>query len=195
METTIKTKFSDEFGTFYGLYVGDILIHREYCKSAAKDVQRQLTDGLLLADIIEKKLKKFYEPKIERLKGHRIRTENDKSIANNVKIKTNNIVVNKYSQYGLNETEMKELELLISDMKRKRFTYSKELSNYIITNKLGHKYPNISGKLTFQKGRDEWDLDGAFPTEIFNIVKKELGLRTQNSGAIPTKFTPFAQKS
>lgn len=93
-------------------------------------------------------------------------------------------------KYSLSETDATELYNLISEMRSKNFEYSKSLAKYITTNKLGNKYPNISGRVDMEKNGNEWSFDGGFPTKIYAIVCSELGLKNQESGASVVGFTP-----
>lgn len=90
----------------------------------------------------------------------------------------------------LPETHKTELKALINEMRSKNFKESKFLSAYIIENKIGYKYPNISGRLLMEKDGETWDFDGAFPTEIYTLICLALGLKSQKSGARALKFTP-----
>lgn len=90
----------------------------------------------------------------------------------------------------LPETHKTELKNLINEMRSKKFKESKSLSAYIIKNKIGYKYPNISGRLLMEKNGEKWDFDGAFPTEIYTLICLALDLKSQKSGARALKFTP-----
>ncbi len=93
-------------------------------------------------------------------------------------------------KHGLSETDAKELYNLINEIASKNFEYSKSLARYITVNKLGNKYPNISGRVDMEKNGNEWSFDGGFPTKIYAIVCSELGLKSQDSGAHVVGFTP-----
>ena len=55
-----------------------------------------------------------------------------------------------------------ELLLLLKELRPLKFKYSNQLSDYIVKNQLGYRYPNISGIVRMaEKGR-EWDFEGGF---------------------------------
>lgn len=93
-------------------------------------------------------------------------------------------------KHGLSKTDATELYNLINEMRSKNFEYSKYLAKHITINKLGYKYPNISGRVDMEKNGNEWSFDGGFPTKIYAIVCSELGLKNQDSGANVVGFTP-----
>lgn len=90
----------------------------------------------------------------------------------------------------LPEIHQYELKQLINQMRPKGFTTSKQLTIYIFKNKLGYKYPNISGRLIMEKNGEQYNFDDAFPTNIYTLLCKALKLESQNSGARPVQFTP-----
>lgn len=89
------------------------------------------------------------------------------------------------------EIEDNEFDALIAEMKTQRFTHSKQMSKYIVTNKLGHKYRHISGIVRMEKDHREWDFNGGFPCEIYARLCNELGLRNKNSGARAIWFKSY----
>lgn len=95
------------------------------------------------------------------------------------------------NQYQLNYIESQELYNLLNHVDAYDFKYSKELSNYITQNQLGHRYPNISGIVYMKDGNDHWDFNGGFPTKIYKIICKELNLKSQYSSAQATGFTSY----
>jgi hypothetical protein len=94
-------------------------------------------------------------------------------------------------RYSLKIAEAQELINLLSEMRFLNFSNSGDLSDYIIENKLGYKYPNISGILTMTRGEDKWHFKGGFPKHIFKIICKELNLKHRESDAKPGNFTSF----
>ena len=92
---------------------------------------------------------------------------------------------------NLSKIESEELLKLITDMKAMNFSSSGDLSNYIKRNKLGHKYPNISGIVTMTSGRDTWNFEGGFPSKIYAIVCKELQLKGKGTFAQVVGFKPY----
>ena len=105
--------------------------------------------------------------------------------------KNNFSAKNLATKYLLDQVKSEELLLLIKDMKDRCFTFSAELSNYITSNKLGYKYPNIAGTLTMTNDSREWDLDGGFPSDIYRIVCKELKLIDKGTSARPVGFKSY----
>lgn len=89
--------------------------------------------------------------------------------------------------------EADELERLLAEMRPLNFKYSKQLSNYIVSHRLGYKYPNISGIVRMEEAGTEWDFAGGFPTDIYRIICRELHLDNQRTSARPIdeKFRPF----
>jgi hypothetical protein len=93
--------------------------------------------------------------------------------------------------YELEKMEADELYQLLEEIRPLKFTHSKQLSKYIITHKLGHKYQHISGILRMREAGEEWNFPGGFPPKIYAIVCKELKLVNQGTPARPVGFTPF----
>ncbi|MFM5312320.1 DUF559 domain-containing protein [Aeromonas caviae] len=90
-----------------------------------------------------------------------------------------------------NEIEEKEFEQLIREIASMGFTTSAQASEYIIQNKLGYKYKNISGTLEMELNGTTWNFNGAFPPKVYARLCRELGLDNRNSSAKPKKFTSF----
>jgi cold shock CspA family protein len=84
-----------------------------------------------------------------------------------------------------------ELLLLLKELRPLKFKYSKELSDYIVKNQLGYRYPNISGIVTMEDGGTRWLFPGGFPREIFTIICKELRLANQRTSARAIHFESF----
>ncbi len=91
----------------------------------------------------------------------------------------------------LPKDEADELSALITYMKKFNFSRSSDLSYYITKNKLGQRYPIISGIVKMKKGDDTWDLEGGFPTIVYRIICEELGLQDKGSLARPIGFKPY----
>jgi hypothetical protein len=87
--------------------------------------------------------------------------------------------------------EDEEFRQLVAEMSAFGFTHSNQVSAYIVSHKLGHKYKHISGVLRMQLDGHVWDFDGGFPRNIYARLCEELGLRNQGSGAVPVAFTPY----
>ena len=212
MKIRIQRKFSDNKGTHYCLYVGDCLIHYEFSRSIAEELADRISEGEILSDILNEKVEIRIKSKERQVK----KLEKDLSEAKSLKLigaskiyskKSNtpkllevsrvkidfNVNESEISSYknSLSKEEADELSLLIADMKQLNFSHSKELSNYITKNNLGHKYPNISGVVKMKKGDDTWDFDGGFPTIVYRIICVELDLHDNGSMARPIGFKPY----
>ena len=59
-----------------------------------------------------------------------------------------------------------EFSQLVEEMSAMGFTHSKQVSAYIVRNKLGHKYKYICGVLEMELDGDVWNFDGGFPPEV-----------------------------
>jgi cold shock CspA family protein len=97
------------------------------------------------------------------------------------------------NRYRLDITRADELYRLLKDLGSLKFKYSTDLSAYIRNNKLGRRYPTISGIVTMEDGDTAWDFDGGFPPRIYRIICLELRLANQGTSARATRFTPYQQ--
>lgn len=84
----------------------------------------------------------------------------------------------------------RKLKPLLAEMRPLKFTHSQQLSAYIVNNRLGYRYPNISGIVRMRAGT-EWDFHGGFSTEIYGIFCEKLDLKNQRNDARSIKFTSF----
>lgn len=89
------------------------------------------------------------------------------------------------------DIEEKEFEQLVAEIRPLGFTESKNVSRYIMNNRLGDKYKHISGVIKMEQDGNTWDFKGGFPTRIFARLCSELDLNNQNSRARVVGFTPF----
>lgn len=89
--------------------------------------------------------------------------------------------------------EEEEFSLLVKEISRLGFTYSKQVSEYIVRHKLGHKYKNISGVLQMQIDGTAWSFNGGFPPQIYARLCCELGLENQGSKAKPGEFRSYKE--
>ncbi|HFK5793534.1 TPA: hypothetical protein ACG0DR_001904 [Enterobacter asburiae] len=87
--------------------------------------------------------------------------------------------------------EEREFNELVTELSRLGFTHSTEVSEYIVKNKLGTKYKNISGVLKMKRRGDEWSFDGGFPRDIYARLCQKLKLKNNGSQARPGEFTPY----
>ncbi|MBD1578035.1 hypothetical protein HC723_16760 [Vibrio sp. S11_S32] len=95
------------------------------------------------------------------------------------------------ARHSLSLVKSEELSRLLIDMAEMNFRFSSELSKYITSNKLGHKYPNIAGIVTMTDEEKEWDFDGGFPKGIYRIICQELSLTDKGTSARAIGFTSY----
>lgn len=98
-----------------------------------------------------------------------------------------------HRKYKLSPIDSAELAALIAEVKEKNFSFSSDLSNYIINNNLRQKYKNISGIVTMRKNTDEWDFPGGFPKEIYRIICQELNLEDNGTSARAVGFRNYSK--
>lgn len=89
------------------------------------------------------------------------------------------------------KAEEEEFRQLVAELLVLGFTQSKQVSAYIVRQKLGYKYQHISGVLQMGMGGDVWNFNGGFPPRIYARLCSELGLGNQGSGAKPLSFTAY----
>ena len=94
-------------------------------------------------------------------------------------------------EHGLSKLKADELHRLLLEVRPLNFRCSKELSQYIVDNQLGYKYPNISGIVRMEESGAQWDFHGGFPTDTYRIICEELSLTNQGTGARAVGFTSF----
>jgi cold shock CspA family protein len=99
----------------------------------------------------------------------------------------------------LKGTETQYLELIeheykqiIEEVESLGFTHSKELSHYIVKNKLGQKYKNISGVVKMEKDGNSWDYGGGFPPNIYSRICHDLDLSNEGSNAKVVGFESYS---
>lgn len=92
------------------------------------------------------------------------------------------------AQQGVEEEEFRKL---VAEMSALRYTHSSQVSAYIVSQRLGYKYKNISGILQMELNGNIWDFDGGFPPNIYRRLCNELGLRSRGSGAEVRAFTLY----
>lgn len=93
--------------------------------------------------------------------------------------------------HKLTKLKADELHQLLTEMRPLNFTSSKQLSAYIVKQKLGYRYPNISGIVRMEEAGTQWDFPGGFPSGIYKVICRELGLNNEGTYAKAIKFTPF----
>ena len=87
--------------------------------------------------------------------------------------------------------EEEEFSQLVAEMSALNCTRSSQVSAYIVRNKLGFKYKNISGFLEMELEGRRWNFNGGFPPHIYARLCDALGLGNQGSRATPVAFTPY----
>lgn len=91
-----------------------------------------------------------------------IQVENDKLMA------TRQQEIQKRKE--LEEIQNHEFEQLVTEIKTLNFSRTAQVSDYIVKNRLGHKYRNISGVLEMKNGTDTWNFNGGFPPQNLRKV-------------------------
>ena len=89
------------------------------------------------------------------------------------------------------QIEENEFNQLVDETRSRNFSRSKELSKYIVDNKLGFKYKNISGILEMEGPEGRWKFKGGFPPKMYARLCRELGLGNEGTEAKPRDFTPY----
>jgi hypothetical protein len=91
------------------------------------------------------------------------------------------------------QLEDEEFQQLVEEVMAKGFTESRQVSHYIMTNKLGRKYRHISGVLEMERGEDAWRFHGGFPPHIYARLCDALGLGQKPSDARVAGFKSFSE--
>jgi uncharacterized membrane protein YhaH (DUF805 family) len=94
-------------------------------------------------------------------------------------------------RYNFSRIEADELHRLLAEMRPKQFSSSADLSNCIVRNDLGRKYPNISGVVRMRERGREWDFHGGFPPHIYRRICDLMWLDNEGTKAQPVGFIPF----
>lgn len=89
------------------------------------------------------------------------------------------------------EIEEREFQDLVAEMKQLGYTHSSQVSNYIVSNRLGYKYRNISGVLQMALNGTIWNFKGGFPPNIYARLCNELDLSNEGTKAKPIAFESF----
>lgn len=93
------------------------------------------------------------------------------------------------------QLEDDEFKALVEEVSAKGFTESRQVSNYIMANKLGRKYRHISGVLELERDGDAWRYHGGFPPHIYARLCEALGLGQKPSDARVAGFKSFSDLS
>lgn len=89
------------------------------------------------------------------------------------------------------QIEESEFKQLVDEVSALGFTQTAQLSNYIMKNKLGYKYKNISGVLKMMRDGDVWDFEGGFPPAVYAQICRALDLGNKGTRARAVGFTSF----
>ena len=89
------------------------------------------------------------------------------------------------------QLEEGEFQNLVAEMKQFGFTHSSQVSKYIISNRLGYNYKNISGILQMELDGTTWNFKGGFPPKIYAKLCDELGLSNNGTKARAVAFESF----
>lgn len=95
---------------------------------------------------------------------------------------------------SLEEIEEEEFQRLVREMAPLGFTQSAQVSNYIVQNQLGHRYPHIAGIGKMERGADRWDFEGAISRRHYARLCSVLQLSDRRSGAVLADFTSYADQ-
>lgn len=87
--------------------------------------------------------------------------------------------------------EENEFQSLVAEMTKLGFTHSSQVSNYIVSNRLGYKYKNISGVLQMELNGTTWNFKGGFPPKIYARLCDELDLSNNGTRARAISFESF----
>ncbi len=88
------------------------------------------------------------------------------------------------------EKEICELVAFFRDM---HFTRSSQISKYITENKLGYKYPNISGILEMTNGYETWDFEGGIHPKHYAEICRRLNLEDNNAQSWVEDFKSYKE--
>ena len=91
------------------------------------------------------------------------------------------------------QIERAEFERLVSELKELEFSSSKDLTSHILQNKLGTRFPHISGILEMEKDGRTYDFKGGLPPHIFARLCHRLGLQRDTSNASAKKIRSFQE--
>lgn len=89
------------------------------------------------------------------------------------------------------QIEEDEFQNLVAEIMKFGFTHSSQVSNYIVSNRLGFKYKNISGILQMELDGTTWNFKGGFPPKIYARLCEELGLSNHGTRARAVAFESF----
>ena len=91
--------------------------------------------------------------------------------------------------------EVREFWSLVEECKEKSFCESRQVTNYIIKNRLGDKYKHIAGDLYLRRGFDSWKYQGGISPEYYGKLCHELNLNNKCSEVRVEKFESYAMQN
>lgn len=158
-------------------YSNDVPVFIEEVESIWKDIDSQTPEWLVQVSIDLIGINQTNELKVER-DGLELRRdeENEKKCR---------------EEKAQQEIEFNEFEKLIAEIRPLGFTHSSQVSSYIMENKLGYKYKNISGIIEMELEGRTWQFKGGFPPKIYAQICSELGLGNRGSHARVVGFSSF----
>ena len=112
---------------------------------------------------------------------------------------TNKRAVNGRTHFReLSLDEEREVDKLVKLFRGMGFTRSAQISLYIRQNKLGYKFPNISGYLELRRDDagcvDTWEFEGGIKPRFYREVCKRLRIGNNGSAARVTGFESYRQR-
>ncbi|MGL6258795.1 hypothetical protein [Vibrio sp. WXL210] len=98
-----------------------------------------------------------------------------------------------YIQMMANEgnKQRHEFDDLVAYCKQFSFTHSAQVSQQIKREKLGARFPTLSGHITMTDGRDDWDFDGGISPVWYRRLCEALNLNNNGSRSWVKKFDPY----
>lgn len=163
--------------------------------SITRHIQSAYNDiGVALSDEVEAAAEDILgEKDISALVKSRTRLEDEQKALEEKRRRESEAKYNELieKQAAQRKVEEDEFRGLVAEMSSYGFTQSKQVSNYIVSNQLGYKYPNISGVLEMEMDGRSWNFNGGFPPKVYARLCDELGLSNQGTHARPGKFIPY----
>lgn len=101
-----------------------------------------------------------------------------------------------FGEFSLEEEQ--EVNELVKLFRGMGFTRSAQISLYIRQNKLGYKFPNISGYLELTRDdagySDTWEFEGGIKPRFYREVCERLQIGNNGSSARVTGFESYRQR-
>lgn len=91
--------------------------------------------------------------------------------------------------------EVQEFLSLVKECRKFGFRESRQVTKYIMDNKLGNKYKHIAGGLHMKRDGDRWTYPGGISPEYYGKLCRELNLHKRYSDASVEKFESFAMQN